>query len=52
VVTKADGSTITSEFTDIVKANRPDSFFEVPANYKNAGSLERFFGDLQGKSDP
>jgi hypothetical protein len=52
IVAKTDGSTITTVFEDIVKSNRPDTFFVVPANYKDAGSLERFFGDLQGKSDP
>jgi hypothetical protein len=52
ILRKSDGSTITTDFSDIAKTSRPDSFFVVPANYKNAGSLEKFFGDLRGKDQP
>lgn len=52
VVRKSNGDEITTAFVDIEKKTRPDSFFAVPAGYKNAGSLDQFFGDLRGKSDP
>lgn len=51
VVTKADGSEIRTEFSQISRKPRADSHFTIPANYKDAGSIERFFGDLKGKDE-
>lgn len=51
IVTRESGKLITTVFSDISQKTRPESFFSVPANYKNAGALDRFFGDLQGKSE-
>jgi hypothetical protein len=50
ILTKKDGSEIRTVFTGIVKKTHPDSFYEIPKGYKDAGSIEDFFGDLQGKS--
>jgi hypothetical protein len=51
VVTKKDGDIITVHFTKITKKTRDASFYSVPANYVNAGSLDRFLGDFKGKSE-
>ncbi len=51
IVTKADGSEIRTEFSQISRKSRPDAHFVIPPSYKDAGSIERFFGDLKGKDE-
>ena len=51
VVTKSDGDMITMTFTNISRKARDISFYVVPPSYANAGSLEKFFVDFQGKSE-
>lgn len=51
IVTKKDGSVILAEFTDITRKSHELSFFNVPEGYVNAGSLDRFLGDLKGESE-
>lgn len=51
VLTKTNGTEIRTDFTDIEKKVRSDSFFSIPAGYKDAGSLEKFFNDSQGDSN-
>jgi len=52
IIFKITGGTVTAIFSEIIKKTRPDSFFKVPEDYKDAGALDRFFGDLHGKSGP
>lgn len=52
IVAKTDGGALTVAFSEIVKKSHPEAFFTVPSGYKDAGSLDRFFGDLKGKSEP
>lgn len=51
IITKKDGSEIRTEFTNIARKSRDPSFFVVPTGYANAGTLERFLGDLKGQSE-
>ena len=51
VVTKADGDVITTIFTKISRKAHDSSFYTVPANYSDAGTLEKFFGDFRGISE-
>lgn len=51
VLTKTDGDVITTTFTKISRKARDSDFYVVPANYVNAGTLEKFFGDFRGKSE-
>jgi len=50
ILTQSNGSEVHTVFTQITRSSRPESFFAVPKGYKDAGSLESFFGDMQGKS--
>lgn len=51
VLTKKNGAEITTHFSKISKKSHPDSFYSVPADYRDAGSLETFIGDFKGKSE-
>lgn len=51
VLTKKNGAEITTNFSKIAKKSHPDSFFTVPSDYRDAGSLETFIGDFKGKSE-
>ena len=51
VVTKSDGDVITTNFTKISRKAHDEAFYTIPANYQDAGTLEKFFGDFKGKSE-
>ncbi len=51
VITQSNGSEIRTEFTEISRQIRPDAHYVFPANYKDAGSIERFLGDFQGRDE-
>ena len=51
VITKTNGSTITTTFSNITRKSFPESFYRIPGNYKDAGALEDFFSDLRGGSE-
>jgi hypothetical protein len=51
VVTKKNGSVITANFSGVKRTSHPDAFYLVPSRYKDAGPLERWVGDLRGKSE-
>jgi len=51
VVTKTNGDVITTTFTGIGRKSHDSAFYSVPAKYSDAGTLEKFFGDFQGKSE-
>ena len=50
ILTKKNGAEVRTVFTKIEKKTHPDSFYEIPKDYKDAGSIEDFFGDLEGKA--
>lgn len=50
ILTQPNGAEIHTAFSEITRKTHPDSFFSVPPKYKDAGSLESFFGDMKGKS--
>ncbi len=50
ILTKKNGAEVRTVFSGIEKKTHPDSFYEMPKGYKDAGSIEDFFGDLEGKS--
>lgn len=50
ILTQSNGAEVNTVFTKISRSSHPESFFTVPKGYKDAGTLESFFGDMQGKS--
>ncbi|MBC7385102.1 MAG: hypothetical protein H7301_02940 [Cryobacterium sp.] len=51
LLTKSNGVQLTTTFKKITGTVHPENFYDVPAGFVNAGSIESFYGDLKGKSE-